>query len=146
VRGHMPERDGVLSGLMFLDFMVQTGKRPSALVDDLYAKVGPHYYDRVDIDLRAEQREEIWQRVSKSQPERLAGLRVTGSDTVDGFRYDLEDGGWLLIRFSGTEPLMRIYTEVSEAGLVPRLLEAGRELAGVPKGGAEQGAPAEGSQ
>jgi phosphomannomutase len=144
LRGHMPERDGVLSGLLFLDFMVQTGKRPSALVEDLYAKVGPHYYDRVDIHLRAEQRDQIRQRVSKSHPERLADLRVTGSDTEDGFRYNLEDGGWLLIRFSGTEPLMRIYTEVSEAGLVPRLLEAGRELAGVPSGPGE-GTQAEGS-
>jgi len=145
VRGHMPERDGVLSGLLFLDFMVQTGKRPSALVEDLYAKVGPHHYDRVDIQLRTEQRDEVWQRVSKSQPERLAGLRVTGHDTDDGFRYHLEDGGWLLIRFSGTEPLMRIYTEVSEAGLVPRLLEAGRELAGVPSGNDREGTQAEGS-
>jgi len=99
----------------------------------------------VDIQLRAEQRDEVWQRVSKSQPERLAGLRVTGHDTDDGFRYHLEDGGWLLIRFSGTEPLMRIYTEVSEAGLVPRLLEAGRELAGVPSGNDREGTQAEGS-
>ena len=131
VRGHLPERDGVLSGLLFLDFMVQTGKRPSALVEELYAKVGPHYYDRVDIHLRPEDRDDVRRRVGESRPERLAGLRVTGGDTADGFRYLLEDGGWLLIRFSGTEPLMRIYTEVPEADLVPRILEAGRELAGV---------------
>jgi phosphomannomutase len=131
VRGHLPERDGVLSGLLFLDFMVRTGKQPSALVEELYAKVGPHYYDRADIHLQPEDRDEVWRRVRESRPQRLAGLRVTGSDTVDGFRYHLEDGGWLLIRFSGTEPLMRIYTEVPEADLVPRLLEAGRELAGV---------------
>jgi phosphomannomutase len=136
VRGHLPERDGVLSGLLFLDFMVRSGKRPSALLEELYAKVGPHYYDRVDIHVGPEQHDEVWRRISESRPQRLAGLRVTGRDTIDGFRYDLEDGGWLLIRFSGTEPLMRIYTEVSKPDLVPRLLEAGRELAGVP---AEEG-------
>ncbi len=68
-----------------------------------------------------------------------AWLASRRRDTVDGFRYDLEDGGWLLIRFSGTEPLMRIYTEVSKPDLVSRLLEAGRELAGVPIAGAHEG-------
>ena len=139
IRGHLPERDGVLAGLLFLDFMVRSGKRPSALLEELYAKVGPHYYDRLDVHLRPEERDDIRRRVGESQPQRLAGLRVTGRDTVDGFRYDLEDGGWLLIRFSGTEPLMRIYTEVSKPDLVPRLLEAGRELAGVPIAGAQEG-------
>jgi len=134
LRGHLPERDGVVSGLLFLDFMVQSGKRPSALLEELYAKVGPHYYDRLDVHLRPEERDEVWRRISESRPERLAGLRVTGRDTVDGFRYHLDDGGWLLVRFSGTEPLMRIYTEVPAQELVPRLLDAGRELAGVPAG------------
>jgi phosphomannomutase len=131
VRGHLPERDGVLSGLLFLDLIVSSGKRPSALVEELYAKVGPHHYDRLDIHLRREERDEVRRRVSESDPTRLAGLRVTGRDTPDGFRYHLEGGGWLLIRFSGTEPLMRIYTEVPEPDMVPRLLQAGRELAGV---------------
>ena len=58
-------------------------------------------------------------------------MRVVGQDTIDGFRFDLENGGWLLIRFSGTEPLLRIYTEVPEKALVPELLKAGRELAGL---------------
>jgi phosphomannomutase len=139
VRGHLPERDGVVSGLLFLDFMVRSGKRPSALLEELYAKVGPHYYDRLDIHLEPGERDEIWRRVGESHPQRLAGLRVTGRDTIDGLRYDLEDGGWLLIRFSGTEPLMRIYTEVSKPDLVPRLLEAGRKLAGVPVASAHEG-------
>jgi phosphomannomutase len=139
VRGHLPERDGVVSGLLFLDFMVRSGKRPSALLEELYAKVGPHYYDRLDIQLEPGERDEIWRRVGESRPQRLAGLRVTGRDTVDGLRYDLEDGGWLLIRFSGTEPLMRIYTEVSKPELVPRLLEAGRELAGVSVASTHEG-------
>ena len=134
VRGHLPERDGVLSGLLFLDLMVRSGKRPSALVEELYARVGPHHYDRLDVHLRPEERDDVRRRVSESDPQRLAGVRVTGRDTLDGFRYHLEDGGWLLIRFSGTEPLMRIYTEVPEPDLVPRLLKAGRELAGAPEG------------
>jgi len=130
-RGHLPERDGILAGLYFLDFMARTGKRPSQLLEELYRKVGPHYYDRLDLRLPEEERESIYRRVRQARPERLAGLQVTGIDTTDGFRFLLEGGGWLLLRFSGTEPLLRIYTEVGDRALVPRLLEAGKELAGV---------------
>ncbi len=130
-RGHLPERDGLLSGLLFLDLMVRRGKKPSALLEELFQKVGHHYYDRVDIHLEPEDREEVWRRVSESRPQRLAGLEVLGRDSTDGFRFQLEDGGWLLLRFSGTEPLMRIYTEVQDPSLVKELLEAGRKLAGV---------------
>lgn len=130
-RGHLPERDGILAALYFLGFMARTGKRPSQLLDELYRKVGPHYYGRLDLRLPEEEREGIYERVRRARPERLAGLQVTGIDATDGFRFLLEGGGWLLLRFSGTEPLMRIYTEVGDRALVPRLLEAGRDLAGV---------------
>jgi len=132
-RGHIPERDGVLASLYFLDFMARTGKRPSALLAELYDRVGPHYYDRVDIRMRPEEREGVLKRVDESRPKELAGVGVVGRDTVDGYRFELENGGWLLIRFSGTEPLIRIYTEVPEKRLVPELLKAGRKLAGLPE-------------
>jgi alpha-D-glucose phosphate-specific phosphoglucomutase len=132
-RGHIPERDGILASLYFLDFMARTGKRPSALLAELYDRVGPHYYDRVDIRMRPEERESVLKRVDESRPKQLAGVGVVGRDTVDGYRFELENGGWLLIRFSGTEPLIRIYTEVPEKRLVPELLKAGRELAGLPE-------------
>jgi len=132
-RGHIPERDGVLASLYFLDFMARTGKRPSALLAELYDRVGPHYYDRVDIRMRPEEHEGVLKRVDESRPKQLAGVGVVGRDTVDGYRFELENGGWLLIRFSGTEPLIRIYTEVPEKRLVPELLKAGRELAGLPE-------------
>ena len=111
--------------------MARTGKRPSELLEVLYAKVGPHYYDRSDIEFDLTQRDAILKRMRAAKPSEIAGLRVTGTNTIDGFLYNLEGGGWLLVRFSGTEPLMRIYTEVPSQELVPRVLEAGRELAGV---------------
>ena len=61
-RGHVPERDGILAGLYMLDFMARTGKRPSELLAELYAKVGPHYYDRLDVALKPEDRDAIWKR------------------------------------------------------------------------------------
>lgn len=133
-RGHLPERDGVLAGLYFLDFMARTGKRPSELLAELYERVGPHHYDRIDVHMRAEERDDVLRRVDESRPRELAGIAVVGRDMIDGYRFDLENGGWLLIRFSGTEPLIRIYTEVPDPALVPRMLAAGRELAGLPAG------------
>ena len=130
-RGHLPERDGVVSALYFLDLMARRGRRPSELLSELYQKVGPHFYDRIDIQLAPEQAPAMRERLARARPDRIAGLAVTGTDTTDGFRFHLKDGAWLLIRFSGTEPLMRIYTEVQDEALVAKVLEAGRELAGV---------------
>jgi phosphomannomutase len=135
-RGHLPERDGVVSGLFFLDLMARRGRRPSELLAELYAKVGPHFYDRIDIHLAPEQVPAMRKRLAKARPDRIAGLPVTSADTTDGFRFHLKDGSWLLLRFSGTEPLLRIYTEVRDEALVAKVLEAGRELAGLPVRGA----------
>ncbi len=131
-RGHVPERDGLVSALYFLDLMARTGRKPSELLADLYAKVGQHYYDRADVHLTGDDRSTIMRRINENRPTTLAGLAVTDIDAAeDGFRFHLEGGGWLLIRFSGTEPLLRIYTEVQQESKVQELLTAGKELAGV---------------
>jgi len=131
--GHIPERDGILAGLFVLDLMVKTGKRPSELIAHLFSLVGPHYYGRVDHHYERGAREEIAGRLRTCEdrwPESLAGLRVTELDTLDGYRFTLEDGGWLLIRLSGTEPIVRIYTETMHEDKVAPLLEAGAGLVG----------------
>ncbi|MBE0430782.1 MAG: phosphoglucomutase/phosphomannomutase family protein, partial [Dehalococcoidia bacterium] len=110
-RGHVPERDAILAGLYFLDFMAKTGKTPSLLLDYLYSKVGPHHYDRSDFHISAAEREAVLDRLNSGLPDSVAGSRVTRVDTTDGFRLFLDDDSWLLIRFSGTEPLVRIYAE-----------------------------------
>jgi len=130
-RGHMPERDAILAGLYFLDLMTKTGKTPSQLLDYLYSKVGPHHYNRLDIEFPEHQREIITRRVTDSSPEKLDGVKVVKKDTLDGFRFTLADTSWLLIRFSGTEPLLRIYAETNSPARVDRLLELGKEIAGV---------------
>ncbi len=129
-RGHVPERDGILAGLYFLDLMRCTGKTPSQLLALLDDKLGPHRYHRWDIHFAAEQREAILKRLEKSDPKVLDGTRVARKDTLDGFRFTLDDGSWLLIRFSGTEPLMRIYAETQSRERVDQLLAAGKEMAG----------------
>ena len=130
-RGHIPERDGILSGLYILDLMVKTGKRPSELLDYLFSIVGPHFYERLDVPFASESRAETEACVASQLPDALAGKRVTGRDEIDGTRFHLEGGAWALIRFSGTEPLLRIYAEAESPELVGRILEDARALAGV---------------
>jgi alpha-D-glucose phosphate-specific phosphoglucomutase len=130
-RGHIPERDGVLSALYLLDAMARTGRTASGLMDWLYETVGPHHYDRLDLTFPPDQRNAIVQRVSAAEPSSLAGVQVVRVNTIDGFRFDLEGGSWMLVRFSGTEPLLRIYAEAPSIDQVQRLIQAGREMAGV---------------
>ena len=129
-RGHVPERDAMLAGLYLLDFMVKTGKTPSQLLDYLYSKVGPHYYDRRDFHISAAKRQTILHRLSSSSPDTIAGLKVTKVDTTGGFRFFLGDESWLLIRFSGTEPLVRIYAEAESLERAGELLDEGKKLIG----------------
>jgi alpha-D-glucose phosphate-specific phosphoglucomutase len=130
-RGHVPERDAILAGLYFLDFMAKTEKTPSQLLEYLYSKVGPHYYDRLDFHIPAAKRNTIVDRLSSSSPDTIAGSKVTRVDTTEGFRFFLGDESWLLIRFSGTEPLVRIYSEAQSLERARELLQEGKKLTGL---------------
>ena len=130
-RGHIPERDGILAGLYFLDFMAKKGKTPSQLLDYLYSKVGSHYYERIDSHVTKGKRQTIINRLASGSVDTIAGTKVTGIDTADGFRFLLSDESWLLIRFSGTEPLVRLYAEGESLEKVRKLLGEGRRLIGV---------------
>jgi phosphomannomutase len=130
-RGHVAERDGVLANLCFLDLMVRTGKSPSELIEYLYKKVGPHYYQRVDIRFPEAERKAIIDCVKNNPPATIDNVKVVKIDTTDGYRFNLADNTWLLIRFSGTEPLLRIYTETDSPERVERLLGIGKKIAGV---------------
>jgi phosphomannomutase len=129
-RRHVPERDGILAGLYFLDMMVKLGKKPSELLEELFEKVGPHYYDRIDTPFSGD-RKSREQKILDSKPAQIGGLRVINLDTTDGFKFNLEDGGWMLIRFSGTEPIMRVYCETTHQDKVKAILDDGLRVAGI---------------
>ena len=115
----------------FLDFMVKTGKKPTQLLQDLFAKVGGEYfYDRIDSPFKGDRsrREQI---IRDANPKTIGGLKVTDLVTVDGFQFKLEDGGWMLIRFSGTEPIMRVYCETTHEDKVQAILQDGLKIAGL---------------
>jgi len=129
-RGNVPERDGILAGLYILDLMVRTGKKPTQLLDLLFAKVGAHYYDRIDTPFTGD-RKSREQMILNANPKTLGGLKVTELITVDGYQFKLEDGGWMLIRFSGTEPIMRVYCETTHEDKVKAILADGLKVAGL---------------
>jgi phosphomannomutase len=129
-RNHVPERDGILAGLYLLDMMVKLNKKPSELIDLLFSKVGAHYYDRIDTHFEGN-RDSRKKRILQANPATLGGLKVTGLDTSDGFKFSLEDGGWLLVRFSGTEPIIRVYTETTHQDKVQAILKDGLAVAGL---------------
>jgi len=129
-RDNVPERDGILAGLFILDMMVKLKLKPSELIDLLYSKVGAHYYDRIDTSFSGDRkaREDM---ILSAKPETIGGLKVTGLNTMDGYKFSLEDGGWVLIRFSGTEPIMRVYCETTHKEAVQAILKDGMKIAGL---------------
>jgi phosphomannomutase len=132
-RGHVPERDGILANLYLLDLMCRTGLKPTELLARLFSLVGgPHYYDRIDTRLTDNALKQAARaRLDAAQPETIGGLKVTAKETLDGYKFSLEDGGWLLVRFSGTEPLIRVYCETMHQDRVQSILADGLKLAGV---------------
>ncbi|MCJ7432357.1 MAG: phosphoglucomutase/phosphomannomutase family protein [Anaerolineales bacterium] len=130
-RGNVPERDGILAGLYMLDMMVKLKKKPTELLKILFDKVGGEYfYDRVDSPFSGDRvaREKT---ILNAKPKTLGGLKVTELVTIDGFQFKLEDGGWMLIRFSGTEPILRVYCETRHGDKVQAILQDGLKVAGI---------------
>ena len=109
--GHIPERDGPLSALYFLESMAISGKTPTQLLDEIHQITGPHTFRRIDIEFTPDQRDRIASALSSDAPKTLGNLTVLNEDRRDGIRLDLQNNAWTVVRLSGTEPLIRIYAE-----------------------------------
>jgi phosphomannomutase len=129
-RNHVPERDGILAGLYILDLMVKLQSKPSQLIDLLFEKIGPHYYDRIDTRFTGDPQDRK-EKILAADPKTIGGFEVTGLNTKDGFKFSLGENGWLLIRFSGTEPIIRVYTETTSQDQVQAILNDGLSIAGL---------------
>ena len=129
-RGHIPERDGILSGLYLLEYMAVSGLTASGMVRHLFDTVGEHHYQRRDVSFDPAAREAIMARLTGSPLAELAGMPVRSVDEIDGRRW-MFDAGWVAARFSGTEPLLRIYCEADSVANVSRLLDAMQAHLGV---------------
>ncbi len=130
IRGHIPEGDGVLMGLLLLEVLADSGATLSELVRDLLQDVGPAHYARSDLRLaRPVAKADMVRRLTEDAPAAIGGVAVSDVATIDGVKYLMADDGWLLIRPSGTEPVLRVYAESPDPKMVESLLAYGAEVA-----------------
>ena len=127
IRGHIPERDGILSALIMAELMATTRLPVSGLLQELVRRVGPHLYGRLDLHFDESRRQALVQRLAGHAPDRIADVPVKEVKRVDGFKFVLEDGSWLMVRPSGTEPLVRVYAEADRPERLDALLGTGRQ-------------------
>lgn len=128
IKNHIPERDGILVGLLLVEMMAMHQKTLGELVDDLMRRLGYFYYDRMDIDIGPSSRESISARLEAFESTELVGSKVVAVNAVDGYKFCLDDGSWLMIRPSGTEAVVRIYAEADSPQKVSLLLKKGQEI------------------
>ncbi len=126
VKGHLPERDGTYIGLLLAEIMAIRKKKLSQLVEELMTEFGWHYFNRYDAHLTEKEKQRILNFYKKS-PKQIAGFVVERIDTKDGFKLFVENG-WVLVRASGTEPLIRFYAEADTPEKVEKLLKSAREI------------------
>ncbi len=126
IKGHIPEGDGIIMGLLLLEIMATEGAPLHEIVADLQAEHGPAHYSRLDVHLTAQKpKKQIVRALQDSAPATLNGEQVVRVDTMDGIKFYMSDNSWLLIRPSGTEPVLRTYAEARTPEAVKALLEAG---------------------
>jgi phosphomannomutase len=128
IPSHVYERDGLLSGLLLLEIMSVKKKRLGELLKELSQEIGPFSFEREDIHLEPEASEKLRNDLGRMEISRIGALKVVRINRLDGLKFLLEDESWLLIRLSGTEPLVRLYAEASDPKRVKNLIQEGRRL------------------
>jgi phosphomannomutase len=132
IQGHVPEKDGILACLLMAELVAREKRSLKAVLKELYARVGRIMTDRINVRLRTkDDGERIKQTLDRQHPKHLAGRKVVAVDTLDGFKYILDNQAWIAIRLSGTEPVARVYMEAGTAQQLKQLAAEGRKLLGV---------------
>src|SRR5882724_5385926 len=126
--GHIPERDGILAGLTLLEMLAMEKVSVNKLIANLEKEFGPHRYDRIDTHFPLEKRAALMEFCAKNPPAKLLHSPMAQVKTSDGVKYVAEDGSWLMLRGSGTEPILRIYAEAKSDADVRKLLKVGIQL------------------
>lgn len=126
---YLYERDGMLSGLLLMEMMAMRSKSIDRILKDVEKEYGKLYYVRKDIDYPNELKSRLFEHLKKNPPTELAAQRVKDVNSVDGMKFIMQDDSWLLFRLSGTEPILRVYSEATSQGLAEALVDRGKELA-----------------
>ncbi len=123
--GHIPERDGILAGLMLLEMLATEKKSVNKLLATLEKEYGPHRYARIDTHFPLEKRAALMEFCAKNPPAKLLGSKLKDVKAFDGVKFIADDGAWLMLRGSGTEPILRIYAEAKSDEAAQKLLKLG---------------------
>jgi phosphomannomutase len=127
VKGHIPERDGIWIGLVLWEFMAKSGKTLQELIDEVYEIVGPFSFERNDLHIREEIKQRVLENCKNGKYTSFGKYKVDRIEDLDGYKYFFENGDWLMIRASGTEPVLRTYAESSTREAAFDILEAGKQ-------------------
>jgi phosphomannomutase len=127
VKGHIPERDGIWMGLIIWEFMAKSGKTLDELIDEVYAIVGAFKYERNDLHITEEMKQQIVAKCQNNELKSFGKYQVKSVGTIDGWKFFFDDDRWMMIRASGTEPVLRTYAEAPTLEEVREILKATEE-------------------
>lgn len=128
VKGHIPERDGVWIGLLILEFMAKTGKSLRELIQLVYDEVGTFAFDRDDLHITPQQKKSVLEKCHHNSFKNFGDLTITRTENLDGFKYYLSNDTWVMIRPSGTEPVLRVYCEAPDRAIARNTLDTVRNV------------------
>ncbi|MGH9376034.1 MAG: phosphoglucomutase/phosphomannomutase family protein [Terriglobia bacterium] len=129
IKGHLPERDGILNSLLLAEVMAQKGRTLGELVEDLHDEFGPHFYGRIDLEIERAAIDRTLRLLASGGIRSIAGQTVTAVEDLDGFKMLFGNSAWLLVRASGTENMLRLYTEAPSPALVQQMLDEMKRIA-----------------
>jgi phosphomannomutase len=124
IKGHIPERDGVWMGLVLMEYVAKTGKTISQLIQEMYQQVGTFAVERYDLHINNELKLQIINNCKTGAYKTFGSYQVENIEDIDGFKFRLSDGSWVMIRPSGTEPVLRVYAESQSSEHAFQILEA----------------------
>lgn len=127
VKGHIPERDGVWMGLLIFEFMARTGKTLKQLVQEVYTEVGAFAFDRDDLHITEAQKQNVIKMCKERAYKAFGPFQIKGVDDLDGWKFQFGDEKWVMIRASGTEPVLRVYAQGPNLGECRAMLDAARQ-------------------
>jgi phosphoglucomutase len=128
VKGHFPEKDGILACLLVVEMVAARGASLGEMLEELFRKDGALYSERAGIKLTPEVKERLQKRLSSDPPDSIGGRRVAEVNRMDGVKYIFDDGSWMLLRMSGTEPVVRCYAETNTKKDLEVLIETGSKF------------------